>query len=367
MPNNKYQNLIIIFFVSIVGFLAGVLGALVVENYRFYNLNQDLPKQISIFKQSEKIIEDTSIDLLSKNIVGIILSKENSPNILNAYYSSEDIISYGFILTNDGWIVSADNKNFYNNQDDCKLAIITSSGDILQIERQEIDPVAGVVFLKVNNAGKNFLAMKLGDSNKLNLLDELISVDLYGNAINHRVVNLKKLNILIQSSEKINSRIIASQKSAIGLPLVNINSEIIGIIDYTDEGFVKIIPVNYFKNQISHILKTGELSRIFLGVSYINLDKFSKNGLSEDFIQHSSGALIYSLDKDKAVIKGSPADIAGLKYKDIIISIEEEEISPSKDLGEIIQEYKTDVNVKMEILRNGEKKEIEVNLVELEF
>ena len=93
MLNNKYQNLIIIFFVSIVGFLAGSLGALVVENYRFDHSNQDLPKQISIFKQSDKIIEDTSMDLLRKNIVGIILKKENPLNILAAYYSPEDIIA----------------------------------------------------------------------------------------------------------------------------------------------------------------------------------------------------------------------------------------------------------------------------------
>ncbi|MCK4745041.1 PDZ domain-containing protein [Candidatus Parcubacteria bacterium] len=366
MLNNKYQNLIIIFFVSIVGFLAGSLGALVVENYRFDHSNQDLPKQISIFKQSDKIIEDTSMDLLRKNIVGIILKKENPLNILAAYYSPEDIIAYGFILTGDGWIVSIDNKNFHNKENIKKLAIITNSGDILQIEKQEIDSVSGAVFLKVDNPKKEFLAMKLGDSRKLNLMDELASIDLYGSAVKHSVVNLKKTGAIIQSSEKIGNRMIMSQSSAVGLPLINFNNEIMGIIDYAGGNFIKAIPINYFKNQISQILKTGKPSRIFLGVNYINLSKFPKNELSKNFISGSSGALIYSLDKNMAVIKGSPADIAGLKHEDIIISIEEEEISANKDLSEIIQEYKQNINVNMEILRRGEKKEIEVGLAELE-
>ncbi|MCK5460105.1 serine protease [Candidatus Parcubacteria bacterium] len=367
MINSKHQNLIVIFFVSIIGFLAGSLGTLVVENYRFDHLSQDLPKQISIFKQSDKIIKNASMDLLRKNIVGIIMKKEKPLNILAAYYSPEDIIAYGFVLTGDGWIVSVDNRNFHNKENIQKLAIITNNGDILEIEKQEIDNVSRTVFLKVNNPKKEFLAMKLGDSDKLNLIDELASIDLYGSAIKHSVVNLKKIDAVIQSSEKISGRMIMSQGSTVGLPLINFNNEIMGITDYTDGNFIKVIPVNYFKNQIGQILKTGKLSRVFLGVSYINLSKFSKNELSKNFISGDSGALIYSLDKNMAVAKDSPADIAGLKYEDIIISIEGEEISANKDLSEIIQEYKQNVSVNMEILRRGEKKEIEVDLVEFEF
>lgn len=367
MLNSKYQNLIIIFFVSIVGFLAGSLGALFVENYRFNSSNQNLTKQISIFKQSDKIIEDISIDLLSKNIVGIVLRKEKPSNILETYYSYEDIIIYGFILTNDGWIVSADNKSFHNKKNNGKLAIITNSGDILQIEKQEIDPVSNVIFLKVDNPKKDFLAMKLGDSDKLNLLDELASIDLYGSAVKHSAVNLKKTDAIIQSSEKIGNRIVMSQSAAAGLPLINFNSEIMGIIDSVDGNFIKVIPINYFKNQISQILKTGKLSRIFLGVSYINLNEFPKNELSENFIRSNNGALIYSSDKNAAVAKGSPADIAGLKYEDIIISIEGEGVNANKNLSEIIQEYKQNINVNMEILRKDKKIEAEVKLAEFDF
>ena len=367
MLNNKYQNLIIIFFILIIGFLAGILGALAVEYYRFDSLNQDLPKQISIFKQSDKIVEDIPVDLLGKNIVGIISRKEKPLNILEACYSHKDIIAYGFILTDDGWIVSADNKNFHNKKNSRKLAIITSSGDILQIEKQEIDSVTNVILLKVDNLKKEFLSMKLGDSDELNLFDELVSIDLYGSAAKHSAVNLKKIDGIVQSSEKISSRIVMDKPSAVGLPVVNFNSEIMGIIDSTDGNFIKVIPVNYFKNQISRILKTGKLSRVFLGINYINLGKFNKNRLSKDFVSGDRGALIYSLDKNKAVAKDSPASIAGLKYEDIIISIEGEEIGANKDLSEIIQEYRTDVKINAEILRKGKKMEIEIALTELEF
>ena len=156
-------------------------------------------------------------------------------------------------------------------------------------------------------------------------------------------------------------------KSNIGSPLINSHGEVTGLVSSGEGGIYKAIFINDFKDTIGQVLRGKELKRIFLGINYIDLTEFTKDNKTTDNISESKGALIYSDKSTEAIEKNSPASKVGLKYKDIVISIEGEEIGTKKNLSEIIQEYKPDTEVELEVLRSGKIKKIKVKLEEIKI
>jgi C-terminal processing protease CtpA/Prc len=81
------------------------------------------------------------------------------------------------------------------------------------------------------------------------------------------------------------------------------------------------------------------------------------------------------LDREIVIIKGegalitevvedSPADTAGLLVGDTILSVDGDEIEPGTALADLITDYEPGEVVKLEVLRDGEELEIEVELAE---
>ena len=65
--------------------------------------------------------------------------------------------------------------------------------------------------------------------------------------------------------------------------------------------------------------------------------------------------------KSPAVIKGSPAELAGLRKGDIIPSINGEELTIKKGLADVVSEYQPGAELKLVVMRAG--KQIQILLV----
>ncbi|MBT4277949.1 PDZ domain-containing protein [Candidatus Falkowbacteria bacterium] len=365
----KFYSLYLVLISMVVGFLAGILGALVVEDnildIKSYTGNIDnLSTGELTFKDSEKTFYDVSMDHLRKSVVGVARAKEDSDNLTDNYYLPQDIIAYGFVLTDDGWVVTLSEN--LNKEINSELVVI-NNGQVFSFKEKIVDPATGVLFLKAEVEDDNLEAIKLGDSNKLNLLDDLIGLDLFGGVLLHKVISLNNFDSLILSSEKLERRMVIDGKSNIGSPLINSHGEVTGLVSSGEGGIYKAIFINDFKDTIGQVLRGKELKRIFLGINYIDLTEFTKDNKTTDNISESKGALIYSDKSTEAIEKNSPASKVGLKYKDIVISIEGEEIGTKKNLSEIIQEYKPDTEVELEVLRSGKIKKIKVKLEEIKI
>ncbi|MEA2088306.1 MAG: PDZ domain-containing protein [Patescibacteria group bacterium] len=364
----KIQNLFFVLLLTAIGFISGILGSLYIEN-NLLQLNASYDKYIQAsdaYQKNELIFlndnkNDFSMDYFAKSIVAIIKTKEKTNDFLNNFYSEEDIIGYGFVLTNDGWIVASADMDKEKNSD---LAILNDN-QIFSFQKKALDPCSGILFLKVETNEKKLTTIKLGNSDKIKLFDKIISIDLFNNAFEEKITNTGKIENFIQSSEKLEKRIIINRVVDSGLPFVNQYGEIIGIVSKTGKNSSELIPVNYFKDKINNILKTGELKRIFLGVNYIDLSRSFQNSQIKSEIKQQKGALIYDLQKANAIKAKSPAEKAGLKYNDLILSIEDENLGINKSLNEIIQEYKVDSEVELEVLRKGKVEKVKVKLEEL--
>ncbi|OQB43576.1 MAG: Serine protease Do-like HtrA [Parcubacteria group bacterium ADurb.Bin159] len=76
------------------------------------------------------------------------------------------------------------------------------------------------------------------------------------------------------------------------------------------------------------------------------------------------GAWLKSGENLPAIIKNSPAELAGLKEGDIISWINNQEINTYNDLANIISGFNPGDTINITYLRNGEEKIINVKLGE---
>ncbi len=144
-----------------------------------------------------------------------------------------------------------------------------------------------------------------------------------------------------------------------GGPLLNTSGKIAGInsmkiSEDNVEGIGFAIPSNDVKPIAEELLKKGQIERPYIGVSMLDLEQVPQN-----YQEGTLGLFGNQLNKGvyiREVAPGSPAEKAGLKAEDIIISLKGKEINTGSELRNIL--YK-DANigdtVEVKILRNGKK------------
>ncbi|MDE1982763.1 MAG: PDZ domain-containing protein, partial [Betaproteobacteria bacterium] len=103
------------------------------------------------------------------------------------------------------------------------------------------------------------------------------------------------------------------------------------------------IPVSIAKNVMEEIIKTGTVTRGWIGVEVQDLTP----ELAESFrLDKPVGALI------SAILKGGPAEKAGIRPGDILIEINGTPIADSQDMLNRVAALKPAQNAKIRVLRN---------------
>jgi serine protease Do len=149
-----------------------------------------------------------------------------------------------------------------------------------------------------------------------------------------------------------------------GGPLLNLKGEVIGVnsvIVSQSGGFEGIgfaIPSNMAQHIASQLIIHGKVERGWLGISVQDLtpDLAKSFGLEEDM----KGALIADVSKD------GPADKAGLRRGDIVIAFGDKEIDDAGILRNEAAATSVGQNIKITIMRNGEKKELSAKVGSME-
>lgn len=144
-----------------------------------------------------------------------------------------------------------------------------------------------------------------------------------------------------------------------GGALVDINGQLIGINSaiktntgyYQGYGFA--IPVNIVKGVVSDLIKTGKVSRGYIGVRISTVDETMAKGLGLD---HAKGVLV------QEVTKGGAGEDAGIKAGDVILSVDGKEVNAANELQAMIGSKHPGDVVKLSVFRDGKTFEQEVTL-----
>ncbi len=189
----------------------------------------------------------------------------------------------GFIISEDGLVLTS---RHVVEDPDADYTVIVEPTKIYPAKILERDPINDVAILKIE--GKNLPCLDLGDSDKIELGQEVIAV---GNALGefHDTVSagiisglsryIRATNEFTRQAERLRGLIqtdAAINPGNSGGPLVDFEGRVIGINTAMVMGAQNIgfaIPINYAKKDLEEIKKYGKIQVPFLGIKYIILSK----------------------------------------------------------------------------------------------
>ncbi|RPI17271.1 MAG: PDZ domain-containing protein, partial [Acidobacteriales bacterium] len=143
-----------------------------------------------------------------------------------------------------------------------------------------------------------------------------------------------------------------------GGPLLNINGEVIGIntaIATSTNGYQGVgfaLPINTAVKVYNELIKTGKVTRGSIGVSL-------KTSVEPELLEvygAKEGAFV------SAVTSGSPADKAGLKEGDVIVSVGGKTIKNGDDLVNAVAEAPVGSQTAIGVIRAGKRMDLQVTI-----
>jgi serine protease Do len=324
----------------------------------------DLVKKVSPSVVNVSVVKTTRITQQFTSPYG-----ENDPfnDFFNRFFNGQLPKNYrqrgigtGFIIDKDGFILT--NNHVVEGADEITVTLSNKIKFIARVIGR--DSKTDLALIKIEGA-KDLSPAVLGDSNKMEVGDWVVAIgDPFGldNTVTAGIISAKyRRNIGTSSYEDYLQTDAAINPGNSGGPLVNTDGEVIGInsaIYSQSGGSVGIgfaIPINMAKELLPQ-LKKGKIIRGWLGVMIqaITPDLQTKLGLKS-----TKGALVAD------ITDGSPGGKADLKTGDVITAFDGKEIVDSNDLPMIVAGTPVGKNVKIEILRNGDKKVLDAKIAEL--
>lgn len=333
-------------------------------------------ENVTIINKTEQVTikEDDSVNEIasqaSNAVVNIIsISKQKDP--VTKTIKVVDQSGTGVIMTSDGLIATYRGAVI---EKDASYKIFLFNGNYYDADLIGVDEFSNLVFFKIDTP--NLTAISFGDSSDVHPGKKLVAIgNSFGEYQNRYSAGLlsnisKTFNLsgkTVASSEKIEGVLetdFNNQKEYIGGPVIGYSGDMIGIVgmltvDGKDKYFQ--IPSNTIKNSVDLALQGALASRPSFGAYYISITKEYSitNDLSRD-----RGALIYSPSGKQglAIIAGSPAEVAGIKIGDIIVSVNNQDINLDNPLSNLINQYKKGDTVELVVDRGGQEIRIPVKL-----
>lgn len=300
-------------------------------------------------------------DVAGKSVVGVTVRSVS--NTVFGGTSTSDSEGSGIIYTADGYIVTNYHviEDAISNQSISKVYVTLPNSDE-EIEASIIgaDSVTDIAVIKIQKEGLS--AATFDDSNNLKVGELVVAIGNplgrelagsitvgYVSALNRTLTSNGRTYKLLQTDAAINpgnsgGALVSSSGKVIG-----INTVKIGATDVEGIGFA--IPSNIAKPIVDELIKNGKIVRPYIGISGISLD--------------DNMAKRYNLVKGVYVAKiesSSAAYNAGIKVGDVIVKIDDKEITTIEELNEIKNSKSVGDTVKITVYRDGKNTEINVKL-----
>lgn len=292
----------------------------------------------------------------------------------------EQAAGTGITISSEGIIVT--NRHVVP-QGTTNVSVTLSDGTELKnvsvIGRTSDSDSLDVAFLKINDTkGHKLTPAVIGDSATVQVGDDAVAI---GNALGQFQNTVTKGIISgygrsVQASDGSGSSASAENLDDLfqtdaainegnsGGPLVNLNGQVIGIntaIAGNAQNIGFAIPINDVRGLISQVLKNGKFQRPYLGVRYIPLtaDVANQYGLSV-----TNGAFVAPSNdpNNPSVVRGGPADQAGVQERDIITAVDDAKIDQTHSLTSRLNPHQPGDKITLAILRGSTAKQVRVTL-----
>ncbi len=246
----------------------------------------------------------------------------------------------GFILTNAHVIERTG-----------KISVILKDEREFEAQIVGADPDSDLAVLRISSQ-ESLPAAEMGTSEDLMIGETVIAI---GNpfGFSHTVTTgvISATGRSIRTEDRVYHDFIQTDASInpgnSGGPLLNINGELIGVntaIYAKAQGIGFAIPVSKAKRIISELIQHGEVIQAWIGIAVQDIDAGMGRYLK---IPAGRGVLV------REVESGSPADKAGIRAGDIVLSADKNDIFSSNDYLAAVRGIAAGDTVLMTIWRNG--------------
>ncbi|HWQ60202.1 MAG TPA: S1C family serine protease [Candidatus Fimivivens sp.] len=325
--------------------------------------------------------EDDSVDAIvsqpSTAVVDIIASDAKATGAIYQEGKSRT----GVLLTNDGIVATYGDPYVATvglgatGANTVTYRVLLHDGSSHDATLLGEDRLTNLTFFHID--GNDFPAISLANSDDSVPGTKLVAIgnssEEYQNRFSVGVLSLrnKPFNIsgkTVASSEKWEGVLegdFPGQGAYLGGPAVNFRGEMVGLFGDTQlngqESFF-LLPSNVVRDTLRLVIDGKLSSRPTLGAYYLTLTKASAAG--NGAVNRDRGALVYSPSgkTSLAVLAGSPAERAGLRYGDIVIAVNGSEINLDNPLSVAIGRLSKGDAAELLVLRNGSEITVPVQL-----
>jgi len=266
----------------------------------------------------------------------------------------EESLGSGVIVSADGYILTA--NHVVAEADEVKVSI----GEGKKEYTARIigkDAATDVAVLKIS--GNNLPAITLADSDQLEVGDVVLAIGNpfgVGQTVTMGIVsalgrsgfdfdgdNRPHIQSFIQTDAAINPGNSGGALVDADGRLVGINTAIISPSG-GNNGIGFAVPANMARTVLERLITGGKITRGYLGVVPQDLDA----GLAQQFgLPDQNGALVGD------VLPGSPAGKAGVQSGDVILSVNDKQVTGADNLKVVVSQLEPGSKVKVGIMRDG--------------
>ena len=268
----------------------------------------------------------------------------------------EHSLGSGIVISADGYILT--NNHVVENASKVRVTFLGEKE--YEAEIIGTDPPTDVALIKIDAEDLPFI--DIADSDKLRVGDQVMAIGNpfgVGQTVTLGIVSALGRNIglmdysdLIQTDASINP-------GNSGGALVDMKGELVGmnaaILSRSggSQGIGFAIPTSMAMRVVKSLKETGSVQRAYLGVLPQPVDQSMADYYGMD---RPRGVLVTQVNED------TPAERAGLKDGDIILSVDDKEINNPSMLRNVISLSEVGQNVDLAIVRDGKEQTVVVQL-----
>ena len=299
---------------------------------------------------------------LYNNNVDCVVAISSTVQTDSYYYGSGTSTGSGFILSEDGYVIT----NHHVVEGASEVDVVLHDGTEYPAQVVGYDSTNDLAVLKMEASG--LTAATIGSSDDLavgdmvvaigNPLGELTATQTVGyvSGIKREVTTSNTILSMIQTDAAINP-------GNSGGPLFNMYGEVVGITTAkysgtTDsgasiEGIGFAIPIDDVMTSISDLVDQGYVSSAYLGITVTDTDEDSAA-----MFNLPTGAYVVE------VVEGYSAHRAGVQAKDIIIALGDTTVSNQYQLIRALRDFAPGDETTITILRSGKEMTLDITLDE---
>jgi serine protease Do len=272
----------------------------------------------------------------------------------------ENSLGTGFIISADGKVVT--NYHVIAGADEVFVNLNGSRNDKIEARILGVDEKLDLALLQLTKKG-TYPAVKFGDSDNMKVGDWVVAVGNpfgLGQTVTAGIVSAKgrvlgagPYDSFIQTDASINP-------GNSGGPLFDIEGNVVGIntaVIASAQGIGFAIPSNLARQVLDQLIASGHVSRGWLGVSVKDLNDEEAKALAVD---KNAGTFVFD------VAPGSPADVAGIKTKDLVTKINGQPVVNAQAMPGLVAKYQPAAKITITVLRMGQEKIFDVTLGDLD-